>query len=411
MGMMNFLQHYRIESQREDNPFQGAVDDPRIGFFAAMGFISAESVFTLLYTFTKPRMKKVPSLLQDEEWCILTVLFLFTVALSCADRWHLTRAYDLDPTKVWASDVVGASGSHILATDATLTLVSLFVPLRVSRSWIVHVSALSIYFARTLAFGTPYPDQEINRSGFLIILVFFAHFGAWRNERQARRLWLSLQGKHAQVVTERVLRFDAERQLDQVTGTWWQTASGSQPVNQQNGLLDFPSSQGSQPPPRNESPVNQGPECAKPQCFIPTGTRLLCQNADAPGSFKVRNIEDISEGAFLLALDRMSGDPIWVEACGVKANGPEMTLNWSELTFAGSDDGEEACIIVANSILTRTDSKGGSTRSLWREPGRLSLVSDMLHGAHVCSGSSDSGALVDIKSRLLCLFGDRKSVV
>lgn len=412
MGLMNFLQHYRIESRRKDDPFQWATDDPRIPFFAMMIFITAEAIVGLLYTFLKPRMK-LPCCCSDDESCVFVVLVLFTIALGGADRWHLGGAYGMDPTVVWASDVRGASGSHLLATDAGLTLVSLFVPLRVSRSWVVHLSALSMYFTRTAAFGTPYPDQEVNRSGFLTILAFFAHFGAWRNERQARLQWLSLQGKQAQIVNERVMRFDAERQLDQVAGTWWQTASGNEPFNHSPSpqLLDYTSTAPSQSTrPKGETPkgpVNLDPECQKPKCFFPTGTKLICQKSEAPGSFIVCDVENVSSGAFLLALDRMSGEPTWVEACGVQVDCPQMALNWSELTFAGIDGRKETTVIVANSILTRTDSKHGSTRSLWREPARLSLGTDMLHGAEVCSRSSDSSDLVNIKSTLLCLFGKR----
>eukprot|EP00746_Dinoflagellata_sp_MGD_P117980 gnl/MRDRNA2_/MRDRNA2_53989_c0_seq2.p1 gnl/MRDRNA2_/MRDRNA2_53989_c0~~gnl/MRDRNA2_/MRDRNA2_53989_c0_seq2.p1 ORF type:complete len:456 (-),score=25.90 gnl/MRDRNA2_/MRDRNA2_53989_c0_seq2:860-2227(-) len=129
----------------------------------------------------------------------------------------------------------------LLNLDLYITAVLLFIPLRSCIAWLVPWIACSSYILSTTFCGGPEMDSSWVRGVRLCIQLFllggFAWWGRYRSEQASRRDFLKQQELAQTVdterslkVAERVMRYDAERELGQCKGTWQPTSSGSQPT-------------------------------------------------------------------------------------------------------------------------------------------------------------------------------------
>lgn len=242
------------------------------------------------------------------------------------------------------------------------------------------------------------------------------------------------------VIEERVLRFNAERELDQSKGSWYPTASGANPDQLiSNWLVGDPAahrlddtgrpalpvehdagtsvssthladSASINPAPQTEpiskfqsplpkaapsifaevdqqpigrsrlpSPYEIDSARTRTACFLSGDAPILCENPWKPGSLIMRPAANTGRMR-VLALDRASGKPTFVKVRRVCALHTETRLKWCELTYCTIGSRMRAKLILANFVLTRSS---GSEVSHWQEALKLHLVNDKLCGLQV----------------------------
>lgn len=101
--------------------------------------------------------------------------------------WTAAGLYGQDPLQLWPeTDVGGGEGLLLLTIDAMITLICLFVPIRMCLKWIQPVCGVLSYSVCKIGTGSPFPDHVKSSIFVLSALAFGALWGAWNNEQVAR---------------------------------------------------------------------------------------------------------------------------------------------------------------------------------------------------------------------------------
>jgi len=200
---------YNKEKGRDDVAFNWEGHDPRtsllVCWLVLFGMCASIAIFSTLI------MKgKMPHRRDGLEFSSVFLCWTSILCMIFYNPWSIAGAYGKEPGTVWASEMRGVEGSNLLAIDFVVTAVSLFIPIRVSMVWIIHLSVVLLLPARTVAFGSPFPDDSANRISIMIALTSFAYCGVWRNERSARIQWLSIQTQQG-IVQEREIELSQQQ--------------------------------------------------------------------------------------------------------------------------------------------------------------------------------------------------------
>eukprot|EP00746_Dinoflagellata_sp_MGD_P147786 gnl/MRDRNA2_/MRDRNA2_80093_c0_seq2.p1 gnl/MRDRNA2_/MRDRNA2_80093_c0~~gnl/MRDRNA2_/MRDRNA2_80093_c0_seq2.p1 ORF type:complete len:436 (+),score=64.13 gnl/MRDRNA2_/MRDRNA2_80093_c0_seq2:182-1309(+) len=278
--------------------------------------------------------------------------------------------------------------------DGVVTVTMIFVPLRSSVSWPIPLAGAFSWILTTVWLGSPAGSitewsstSPLHSTILLVMLFWFAWKGRSAAEATERHSFCDLIAASAaaeeerqrteeekkRTVQERVLRFDAERTLDQVQGTWQQTATGSRSMQNQRIMHKDPSDMESS---RGSIPLH---------CFLADTSFILHENPRKPGHLVRSCGEDVQPGMQLLVLDK--GRLTFSEVQAVHRVGPEsVPLAWYEMICATG--AETTTFVVANNLLI-----GTPAGHAWERPSKVPLEAS-LKGAKF--GDGDRIALEDM---------------
>ncbi|CAJ1379489.1 unnamed protein product [Effrenium voratum] len=117
------------------------------------------------------------------------VVSVFAASMSLGNFWHLPLLAGQDPVSLWAHDARGSDIFVLLAIDAVLTMVAMYVPIRSCILWIPFLCAVVPYIVNTLMLRSVFADSHLIL-GAMLGLGAMAYHGALRRETTHRNKWI-----------------------------------------------------------------------------------------------------------------------------------------------------------------------------------------------------------------------------
>lgn len=188
------------------------------------GFALCVCVSVFLY------LRKRASLLFDSEVDVLKTtlrpdqleklaiaLSLFGVFFNCAsNRFRVALMLGVDPQDAWNTSICNFTDSNfVLGLDTVVTAVAVFLPIRMHLLPVVPVMAVVSFVSTSVAIGSPETlSKQVMNVLWLCLLGCFVLIGCHANEARERERFDETFTARKEMVTERVARYDLERQIE-----------------------------------------------------------------------------------------------------------------------------------------------------------------------------------------------------
>lgn len=181
--------HLPYQLSREDNAYQWERHDPRTLVFS--GYLAVATSCVLGIFISQLVHRKVLRSL-DMELISVALLCIIGLCTVFANPFYIVHLFDADPHWTFGKKDPRSTHPYVLLTiDCIMTAASLFLPLRASVAWVLHVSLVISVSALHLAVK---PGASAGAMPlFMGSLGFFAFVGQWQNEQRARQQWGDLR--------------------------------------------------------------------------------------------------------------------------------------------------------------------------------------------------------------------------
>eukprot|EP00746_Dinoflagellata_sp_MGD_P167915 gnl/MRDRNA2_/MRDRNA2_98902_c0_seq1.p1 gnl/MRDRNA2_/MRDRNA2_98902_c0~~gnl/MRDRNA2_/MRDRNA2_98902_c0_seq1.p1 ORF type:complete len:616 (-),score=67.88 gnl/MRDRNA2_/MRDRNA2_98902_c0_seq1:568-2415(-) len=410
----------------------------------------------------------LPTCMKDIEIIFSLAAALLKLLWVIQNDWRSARMLGDNPIEVWNTRYFDDT-SLCLGLVLVANVVIVYVRVRSYLAWIPLAAGILSLGISTIIFGGPHSSniyflglRHFMCYAFMIIVYVMTWQGGSYIEKMERSRFVDFlaastkaeeeakrgveesvkaEEERKRAVEERVLRFNAERELDQSKGTWYPTSSGANPAQLMNNWLvgeapthrpshesadgerDIPVSEVASScyrPPIFDNIIASGTSSAGPShpgnidahadqpdgefqtllpwhgdlqeaqvaCFLPIDSPLLCENPWKPGSVVMRSAANAGGMRVLVLDNKVFGKPRFVKVRRVRALHPvelETQLRWCVVSCGTLGNDQKMNFLLANSLLTHS-----SQTMQWRDPVQLNFVTDKICGLYVpCIASEE----------------------